>query len=233
VIAVSFSIGFGVSNSVSAEPSPPSSNGTSIPIKKGGTGATTKENALQNLLPDFTNNDNKVLGLSSGTPTWVDRTDAKSSDDVGKVKIDSTNKTMTTNGEIAVYNGVAYSINRPDLWPNAVELNFGNNLYGINFKSNNTGLGNLSGLAVDATNQVQFITILPGVQWINDECLFLAIAGVSDMNRVGTPTTENGRIANNVLHTIAGTSLYIKNQTSTVFSQSMVISIRGWVKYTK
>jgi hypothetical protein len=128
VIAVSFCIGFGVSNSVSADSSP---SGTSIPIKKGGTGSTTEQGALQNLLPDFASNTGKVLGSTGTEIGWVEQ--AKSSDDVGKVKIDNANNTMTTNGEIGVNNGSQVSINRPDLWTAGVEYDFGNNLYGQRF----------------------------------------------------------------------------------------------------
>jgi hypothetical protein len=69
MIVISFSIGFGVSSSVSADSSSPS--GTSIPVKKGGTGAVDKTNALKNLLPDLAGNDGKALGLVSGEPTWM------------------------------------------------------------------------------------------------------------------------------------------------------------------
>jgi hypothetical protein len=73
IVVAAFSIGFGFGNSASADPTP-SPSGTSIPVKKGGTGATDKTNALKNLLPDLSGNDGKVLGLNSGTPTWVDQT---------------------------------------------------------------------------------------------------------------------------------------------------------------
>ncbi|MDR1300723.1 MAG: hypothetical protein LBK50_03380 [Candidatus Nomurabacteria bacterium] len=63
-------VGFSIGGSAnSASPS-----GTSIPVKKGGTGATTAAGALENLLPSFTGNDGKVLGLNSGTPQWVAQT---------------------------------------------------------------------------------------------------------------------------------------------------------------
>jgi hypothetical protein len=42
-------------------------------VKKGGTGATTAGGALQNLLPEFTSNNGKVLGLTGGAPTWVEQ----------------------------------------------------------------------------------------------------------------------------------------------------------------
>jgi hypothetical protein len=113
-----------VTSADSASPS-----GTSIPVTKGGTGATTEQGALQNLLPDFDSNNGKVLGSTGTEIGWVEQT--KSSNDIGKVKIDSTDKTMTVNGETMVYNGVVYSLNRHDLWPNGIELNFGNNLYGM------------------------------------------------------------------------------------------------------
>ncbi|MDR1197366.1 MAG: hypothetical protein LBL08_03815, partial [Candidatus Nomurabacteria bacterium] len=63
---MAFSIGFGFGDSAQADPS---ASGTSIPITKGGTGATTAAGALTNLLPDFGGNDGKVLGLSGGTPS--------------------------------------------------------------------------------------------------------------------------------------------------------------------
>jgi hypothetical protein len=125
---VAFSIGFGFGNSASADPTPPSPSGTSIPVKKGGTGSTTEQGALQNLLPDFDSNTGKVLGSTGTEIGWVEQ--AKSSDDIGKVKIDSTDKTMTTNGEIGVNGASQVSINRPDLWTAGVEYDFGNGLYG-------------------------------------------------------------------------------------------------------
>jgi hypothetical protein len=52
---------------------------------------------------------------------------------VGKVKVDDTDKTMSTNGEIGANGQNQVSINRPDLWTANVEYNFGNNLYGQRF----------------------------------------------------------------------------------------------------
>ncbi|MDR1300753.1 MAG: hypothetical protein LBK50_03550 [Candidatus Nomurabacteria bacterium] len=121
-------IGVSIGNSAnSASPS-----GTSIPVKKGGTGATTASDAIQNLLPDFASNNGKVLGSTGTTIQWVDQNnpEIQSSNDTGKVKIDDTAKTMTVNGEIAVSSGTVYSINRPDEWPLNTELDFGNGLYG-------------------------------------------------------------------------------------------------------
>jgi hypothetical protein len=46
--------------------------GTSIPVSKGGTGGTSPYEALVNLLPSYAGNEGKVLGLSGGTPAWVD-----------------------------------------------------------------------------------------------------------------------------------------------------------------
>ncbi|MDR1300644.1 MAG: hypothetical protein LBK50_02960 [Candidatus Nomurabacteria bacterium] len=55
-----------VTSADSASPS-----GTSIPIKKGGTGATTPSDAIQNLLPDFASNAGKVLGSTGSGIGWV------------------------------------------------------------------------------------------------------------------------------------------------------------------
>jgi hypothetical protein len=52
--------------------------GTSIPVSKGGTGATSPYEALMNLLPSYAGNDGKVLGLNAGQPAWVVPTDAGS-----------------------------------------------------------------------------------------------------------------------------------------------------------
>jgi hypothetical protein len=104
-------------------------------VKKGGTGATTPSDAIQNLLPDFAANNGKVLGSTGSAITWVDQNnpEIQSSNDTGKVKIDDTAKTMTVNGEVAVLSGVAYSINRPDKWPANTELDFGDGLLGQHF----------------------------------------------------------------------------------------------------
>jgi hypothetical protein len=130
MVAVSFVIGFGVSNSVSADSNSPS--GTSIPVKKGGTGSTTTQGALQNLLPDFDSNNGKVLGSTGTEISWVDQNnpEIQSSNDIGKVKVDDTDKTMSTNGEIGVNGTSQVSINRPDLWEVDKEYDFGNGLYG-------------------------------------------------------------------------------------------------------
>jgi hypothetical protein len=129
-VVVAFVIGIGVGNSASADPTP-NPSGTSIPVKKGGTGSTTEQGALQNLLPDFDSNNGKVLGSTGTEIGWVEQT--KSSDDIGKVKIDSTDKTMTTNGDIGVNGTSKVSINRPDLWTANVEYDFGSGLYGKRF----------------------------------------------------------------------------------------------------
>jgi hypothetical protein len=57
----------------------------------------------------------------------------QSSNDIGKVKVDDTDKTMSINGEIGVNDTSKVSINRPDLWTVNTEYNFGNNLYGQRF----------------------------------------------------------------------------------------------------
>jgi hypothetical protein len=67
LVSTAFTIGLSINNSANGA----SPSGTSIPIKKGGTGATDKVNALTNLLPDLAGNDGKVLGLQGGTPSWV------------------------------------------------------------------------------------------------------------------------------------------------------------------
>jgi hypothetical protein len=87
---------------------------------------------MQNLLPDFATNNGKVLGSTGTAITWVDQNnpEIQSSNDTGKVKVDDTDHTMTTNGETAVSGGVVYSINRPDKWPANTELNFSGGLYG-------------------------------------------------------------------------------------------------------
>jgi hypothetical protein len=112
-----------------------SAGGTSIPITKGGTGATTPNDAIKNLLPDFATNNGKVLGSTGTTIGWVDQNNPviQSSNDTGKVKIDDTAKTMTVSGETAISGGVVYSINRPDKWPANTELDFGDRLLGQHF----------------------------------------------------------------------------------------------------
>jgi hypothetical protein len=89
---------------------------------------------------------NAQLGTGSGeraTRIYVTKLDQRvpyiiankgalvSSDDMGKVKIDADDGTMSISGEVGTVNGITYSINRPDLWPNGIEIDFGNNLYGM------------------------------------------------------------------------------------------------------
>jgi hypothetical protein len=94
MIGVAYIVGGGVSNMAKGS----SASGTSIPIVKGGTGAVTREGALVNLLPEFENDDGKVLGLSGGAPAWVNQ--AKSEATImtpDYAKIESTNRITDTN----------------------------------------------------------------------------------------------------------------------------------------
>jgi hypothetical protein len=94
ILVMAFVVGMNlVTSADSASPS-----GTSIPVTKGGTGATDKTNALKNLLPDLAGNDGKVLGLNSGTPTWVEQSDGKYFVSPDYAKIDSVNHITTNNG---------------------------------------------------------------------------------------------------------------------------------------
>jgi hypothetical protein len=68
--------GFIITNHLSQIAHSASESGTSIPVKKGGTGATTAGGALQNLLPSYTDNNGRVLGLANGAPSWVEQTDS-------------------------------------------------------------------------------------------------------------------------------------------------------------
>jgi hypothetical protein len=68
IVGIAFILGGAVNNMANGA----SASGTSIPIEKGGTNATDRAGALNNLLPDRTNNNGKVLGLnSSGVPSWL------------------------------------------------------------------------------------------------------------------------------------------------------------------
>jgi hypothetical protein len=72
---------------------------------------------------------------------FVEGADLQTSSDIGKVNINPDDKTMTVNGEIGTgTNGIKYSINRPDLWANNVEINFGSGLYG--FRKTGVASGN-------------------------------------------------------------------------------------------
>jgi hypothetical protein len=76
------------------------------------------------------------------TPLFVEGSDLQSSSAIGKVIIDETEKTMSVSGETALYNGTLYSINRPDKWPENVEINFGSGLYGKRFTGTYTLVAN-------------------------------------------------------------------------------------------
>jgi hypothetical protein len=67
-VGLAFVIGNGVGNTARGT----SASGTSIPISKGGTGATTAQGALQSLLPDFADNNGRVLGSNGTSIGWVD-----------------------------------------------------------------------------------------------------------------------------------------------------------------
>jgi hypothetical protein len=208
-IVVAFSIGFGFGNSASADPSP-SSSGTSIPVKKGGTGSTTEQGALQNLLPDFATNNGKVLGSTGTEIGWVERTDAKSSNDIGKVKIDASDKTMSTNGDIGTNNTSKVSINRPDLWTVGVEYDFGNNLYGqriigystsasggprtpyqiIDIKSTTTKLIGSGGFAVlknKDPNYIYQVAIPSGETFVSQDNTFGMVLDIAAGDRTDAP----------------------------------------------
>jgi hypothetical protein len=109
IVVVAFSLGFGFGDSAQADPS---ASGTSIPITKGGTGATTAAGALTNLLPDFGGNDGKVLGLSGGTPSWVAQTGGSAT---AYMFPDYANMETTNNRVISVSN---YALNdyRSNIW---------------------------------------------------------------------------------------------------------------------
>jgi hypothetical protein len=68
LVGLAFIIGGSVGNTAKGT----SASGTSIPISKGGTGATTAQGALQSLLPDFADNNGRVLGSNGTSIGWVD-----------------------------------------------------------------------------------------------------------------------------------------------------------------
>jgi hypothetical protein len=77
-------------------------------VKKGGTGATTAGGALQNLLPSYTSNDGKVLGLTGGAPAWVAQTSSDNlimTPDYGSME--TTNRIVTNDGEW-IAQGIGY-----------------------------------------------------------------------------------------------------------------------------
>jgi hypothetical protein len=70
---------------------------------------------------------------------FVEGADMQSSSDIGKANINPDDKTMSINGEIGTgTNGIQYSISRPDLWANGVEINFGQNLFGYRTQGTQT-----------------------------------------------------------------------------------------------
>ena len=69
LIGVAFIVGGSVNNM--AQGTNANANGTSIPITKGGTGATTPTTALQNLgIPDWTEQSDKCLSNNGTTLNW-------------------------------------------------------------------------------------------------------------------------------------------------------------------
>jgi hypothetical protein len=221
MIVISFSIGFGVSSSVSADSS--SISGTSIPVKKGGTGSTTEQGALQNLLPDFDSNNGKVLGSTGSAITWVDQNnpEIQSSNDVGKVKVDDTDKTMSTNGEIGVNGTSKVSINRPDLWTVGVEYDFGNNLYGYRKQETNINFAN--------TDTVYQFPIIPN----DDGRIILDFGGywthtVSILTSRFMIGTESQRVESKSWSSIWNKALRISTQTAGTDGMYDV-----WITYKK
>ncbi|MDR1032443.1 MAG: hypothetical protein LBL84_00310 [Candidatus Nomurabacteria bacterium] len=93
LVGTAFLLGGGITNLAQGA----SASGTSIPVTKGGTGATTPTGALQNLLPNYAGNNGRVLGLTSGTVGWVDQTkNSYMTPDYSN--IDSTNNHISSTG---------------------------------------------------------------------------------------------------------------------------------------
>jgi hypothetical protein len=107
---------WGVINNIKPVEADSANSGTHLPISKGGTGAGEKSDALKNLLPDLANNNGKVLGLTSGTPTWVNTgATVTSSNDDGKVKIleDTTMKVNKSYSTAEVNTGATWTDGKP------------------------------------------------------------------------------------------------------------------------
>ncbi|MDR1300197.1 MAG: hypothetical protein LBK50_00660, partial [Candidatus Nomurabacteria bacterium] len=90
--------------------------------------------------------------------TWVDQNNPviQSSNDVGKVKVDDTDKTMSTNGEIGTNGTSKVSINRPDLWEVGKEYDFGSNLYGYRQTGTTPSLDGTITLVTDTSSFIAF-----------------------------------------------------------------------------
>jgi hypothetical protein len=86
-----------------------------------------------------------------------------SSDEMGKVKIDSDDGTMSISGELGTNGANQVSLNRPDLWPDRTEIDFGNGLFGKRFSGTFTGTSVLSiGMGITGTTPATFKVVNMG-----------------------------------------------------------------------
>jgi hypothetical protein len=86
-----------------------------------------------------------------------------SSDEIGGVKINPDDGTMSVSGEVGVSGINLYSLNRPDLWPDRTEIDFGSGLFGKRFSGRFTGTTVTSiGMGIAGTTPATFKVVNMG-----------------------------------------------------------------------
>jgi hypothetical protein len=97
--------------------------------------------------------------------------------------------------------------------------------------------GNLNGLAAGASVNENLNTLIPNINKVITNNLLISVTEMSDPGPIGAPTTSLGGIANLVLTTWnqVGASAYvlIKNNTSIDFDATQVVTVSGWIEYTR
>jgi hypothetical protein len=98
---------------------------------------------------------------------------------------------------------------------------------------NATPFGNLDNLAAGATSIINLSTVVPNIKEIVSENLQVAVAMMSDRNRIGISTTGSSAIKEYLKTSLVGTSVYFKNPLTDAYGTNINITLYGWVEYTK
>lgn len=96
-----------------------------------------------------------------------------------------------------------------------------------------TSLGNLAGLEAGATKQIDLDVLVPDIEHIVNQRLEVAVYHLTDMNEIGTPTTNSWNIANFLDTSLTNKFLLIRNNYGSTLDASRVVMVKGWIEYTK
>jgi hypothetical protein len=161
---------------------------------------------------------------------FVEGADLQTSSDIGKVNINPDDKTMTVNGEIGTgTNGIQYLINRPDLWANGVEIDFGNGLYGM--RRAGTIPGTIAAGTVDTqvlltvSDYTAFVLRNYGGSWDSGDGCLHAMIGLTN-----TTSFTSSWSSIWFVHTLTPAQLQLRTQAGAVRTNS---PYDVWITYKK